>query len=563
MTVTFMRNHANTKHHVLCLIFKTGLGFVQTNVQILWKPVYQAFHPALGVPQTPEGEIMLFIGKETKRKINSDLKYSWGYRSRGQLVEKKIETCGHLKKILGNHPYSLPSLSRCCLPHCGALAGWRAPILQASHAKTWMLPVATTSSFTVQSVCPINVSIHWRLCCPSVWCWSTFRSSSLLSSPTIPLLSVPLRLFEHFFFLAGNIFLAGVTLPKYNNVGGGTILKGQWKRDRTTRVSRGTHVVLFQDKMIHDMFQDKIFQDMFLEHFAEDPSLISSNSSWWKRTKWFVAVQTWSWRGKPAAIAREGLRAANNLKTCLAAEFVGSRHYAAVFSLQVPKSGTHLDLTSLYISILRTYAFELLPNRYNWFVSTKTNSMKCFVNWIPANSHVRSNKIQPYLNSRQTNKRSRLTLWQIKYTVTKSSMGLKPIRQSPTTPGQSSHPKLISTTTNYLVCTCSKISLRRHSGNMRCTQEAPQLRIRITDDNSSVTFDFWGGDFGVTRPCHGRFKATPHNFHRFSALKTECMRKPPSVRTFDKKTPPIVGYLFHEKPQKTPRKPWGVCCFRD
>ena len=24
----------------------------------------------------------------------------------------------------------------------------------------------------------INVSIHWRLCCPSIWCWSTFRSSS-------------------------------------------------------------------------------------------------------------------------------------------------------------------------------------------------------------------------------------------------------------------------------------------------------------------------------------------------------------------------------------------------
>jgi len=29
--------------------------------------------------------------------------------------------------------------------------------------------------------------------------------------------------------------------------------------------------------------------------------------------------------------------------------------------------------------------FELLLN--NWFVSTRTNLMKCFVNWIPANSH--------------------------------------------------------------------------------------------------------------------------------------------------------------------------------
>ena len=40
-------------------------------------------------------------------------------------------------------------------------------------------------------------------------------------------------------------------------------------------------------------------------------------------------------------------------------------------------------------------SFELLPN--NWFVSTKSNSMKCFVNWIPANLHFRLNKTQPYL----------------------------------------------------------------------------------------------------------------------------------------------------------------------
>ena len=47
--------------------------------------------------------------------------------------------------------------------------------------------------------------------------------------------------------------------------------------------------------------------------------------------------------------------------------------------------------------------FELLLN--NWFVSTKTNSMKCFVNWIPANSHVHSNKTQ--LNADSSRKRSR------------------------------------------------------------------------------------------------------------------------------------------------------------
>ena len=40
--------------------------------------------------------------------------------------------------------------------------------------------------------------------------------------------------------------------------------------------------------------------------------------------------------------------------------------------------------------------FQLLPN--NWFVSTRTSLIKGFVNWILANSHVRSNKIQPCLN---------------------------------------------------------------------------------------------------------------------------------------------------------------------
>jgi len=40
--------------------------------------------------------------------------------------------------------------------------------------------------------------------------------------------------------------------------------------------------------------------------------------------------------------------------------------------------------------------FRLLPK--NWFVSTRTNSMKCFVNWNPANSHVRSIKTQPCLH---------------------------------------------------------------------------------------------------------------------------------------------------------------------
>jgi len=38
---------------------------------------------------------------------------------------------------------------------------------------------------------------------------------------------------------------------------------------------------------------------------------ISSNSSLWKRTNCSVAIQTWSWRGKPAASSQAWLRQAN------------------------------------------------------------------------------------------------------------------------------------------------------------------------------------------------------------------------------------------------------------
>ena len=41
--------------------------------------------------------------------------------------------------------------------------------------------------------------------------------------------------------------------------------------------------------------------------------------------------------------------------------------------------------------------FGLLPT--NFLVSAKTNSMKCFVNWVPLNTHVRSQKTKPYLTS--------------------------------------------------------------------------------------------------------------------------------------------------------------------
>jgi len=38
---------------------------------------------------------------------------------------------------------------------------------------------------------------------------------------------------------------------------------------------------------------------------------ISLNWSMWKRMNWSVVIQTWSWRGKPAASTRSGLREAN------------------------------------------------------------------------------------------------------------------------------------------------------------------------------------------------------------------------------------------------------------
>jgi len=37
--------------------------------------------------------------------------------------------------------------------------------------------------------------------------------------------------------------------------------------------------------------------------------------------------------------------------------------------------------------------FRFLPN--DWFVFTKTNSIKCFLDWIPLNTHVRFNETQP------------------------------------------------------------------------------------------------------------------------------------------------------------------------
>jgi len=109
----------------------------------------------------------------------------------------------------------------------------------------------------------------------------------------------------------------------------------------------------------------------------------------------------------------------------LAARFVRSRHCAAAFFLQVPKSCTDLDPTLLYISTFGTYSRFVRKNKmlalgvclpqsrratqvYHvkitcelllpiCFVSTTTNSMKCLVNWIPMNAHVRFENTQPCL----------------------------------------------------------------------------------------------------------------------------------------------------------------------
>ena len=110
---------------------------------------------------------------------------------------------------------------------------------------------------------------------------------------------------------------------------------------------------------------------------------------------------------------------------------VGSWHCVAAFFSQVPVKCIDLDLTIIYNLIVGTYTrfewdnkllalgvyfpqpcsmpcwphvsriqvtFGLLPT--NLFVSTRTNSMKCLVNWISLRICVRSRNTQPYLKGR-------------------------------------------------------------------------------------------------------------------------------------------------------------------
>jgi len=51
------------------------------------------------------------------------------------------------------------------------------------------------------------------------------------------------------------------------------------------------------------------------------------------------------------------------LKPCLAAKFVGSRHCAAAFFLQIPKLCTDLDWTLLCILIMKTYTKFVWKNK--------------------------------------------------------------------------------------------------------------------------------------------------------------------------------------------------------
>jgi len=91
---------------------------------------------------------------------------------------------------------------------------------------------------------------------------------------------------------------------------------------------------------------------------------------------------------------------------------IGCLHCAAVLFSRVPKKRSHLNVSLLYILILRTYSkfahkkissawcfpfrrhagalAACLPHQdhvyfttKNCFVSTTMNSMKCLVNWIP------------------------------------------------------------------------------------------------------------------------------------------------------------------------------------
>jgi len=84
-------------------------------------------------------------------------------------------------------------------------------------------------------------------------------------------------------------------------------------------------------------------------------------TSWWGGE--FSSYKAGGFRYLQKECVRRGTVLTSDLKTCLAAEFDGSQHCAAAFSLQVQKSYTHLNPTFLYISILRTYTKFVRKNK--------------------------------------------------------------------------------------------------------------------------------------------------------------------------------------------------------
>jgi len=71
----------------------------------------------------------------------------------------------------------------------------------------------------------------------------------------------------------------------------------------------------------------------------------------------------------------------SDFSTCLAARFVGSRYYAAVFSLTVPNSCTDLDQTFLYVYICGTYSKLGLSAKPHFFENLSRLNPNLFSNF--------------------------------------------------------------------------------------------------------------------------------------------------------------------------------------
>jgi len=129
---------------------------------------------------------------------------------------------------------------------------------------------------------------------------------------------------------------------------------------------------------------------------------------------------------------------ASGKKMCFDVRKIGVCHCAAVLQTQIPKMGTNLDLSLLYILTLtyskfsrkkkflalgvcfpqpcssagrRFAASRSRVQNYRQIVSLpqQQNSMKCVVNWIPLRIRVRSRNTQTHLNRGDGHKSKRGT----------------------------------------------------------------------------------------------------------------------------------------------------------